>query len=73
MPRLVKYFVIWYTSMGKQTVNINVDSEFATNTNTSASRQCRSIHESKLGDTSMPGESTNTTSSRRRGHLSVGQ
>ena len=55
------------------TVNIKVDSEFATNTNTSASKQCLSIHESKLGETSIPGESTRTTSSRSKGHLSVGQ
>jgi hypothetical protein len=55
------------------TVNINVDSALATKTNTSASRQCLSIQESKLGDTSIPGESTNTTSSLSKGHLSGGQ
>uniref|UniRef100_A0A6B0UB35 Uncharacterized protein n=1 Tax=Ixodes ricinus TaxID=34613 RepID=A0A6B0UB35_IXORI len=54
-------------------VTISVDSALATNTKTSASRQCLSIHRSRFGDTSMPGLSTRTTSSLRRLHLSLGQ
>lgn len=50
------------TSRGSQgkihnalTVTISVDSALATNTKTSASRQCLSIQRSRFGDTSMPG------------------
>ena len=42
---------------------MSVDSELPTRMKTSASKQCWSIHVSKSGDTSIPGESTNTTSS----------
>ena len=37
------------------TVTIRVDSALATRTNTSASRQCWSIHKSRSGLTSIPG------------------
>lgn len=55
------------------TVIIKVDWAWATSTNTSASKQCFSIHSSKFGVMSTPGESTRTTSSRKRVHLSRGQ
>lgn len=55
------------------TAKVIVDSAFRTNTNTSASKQWLSIQSSKFGDTSTPGESTNTTSSRNRLHRSRGQ
>ncbi len=55
------------------TVTIKVDCAWATKTNTSASKQCLSIHSSKFGVISTPGESTNTTSSRSKEHLSLGQ
>lgn len=57
----------------KLTANVIVDSAFRTNTKTSASKQWLSIQSSKFGETSTPGESTNTTSSRNRLHLSRGQ
>lgn len=57
----------------KLTVTIKVLSALATSTNTSASKQCLSIQSSKSGETSMPGESTNTTSSLSKEHLSFGQ
>ena len=50
-----------------------VDSAFRTKTNTSAFKQWLSIQSSKLADTSTPGESTKTTSSRSRLHRSRGQ
>lgn len=53
------------------TVTIKVDSALATKTNTSASKQCLSIHSSKLGVTSTPGESTKTTSSLSKRHLQI--
>jgi hypothetical protein len=34
---------------------------------------CLEYYLPKFGDTSIPGESTKTTSSRNNGHLSVGQ
>jgi len=39
----------------KLTVTMRVDSALATRTNTSASRQCLSIHRSRSGLTSIPG------------------
>lgn len=55
------------------TVTISVDSALATNTKTSASKQCLSIHSSKLGVTSTPGESTKTTSSLNNRQRVFGQ
>lgn len=63
----------WLTLWKKAfSVCIRVDSEFATSTKTSASRQYLSIQESVSGVTSIPGLSTRTTSSRRRKHLFFG-
>ena len=39
----------------QHTVTISVDSALATRTNTSASKQCLSIHRSRSGLTSIPG------------------
>lgn len=55
------------------TANVIVDSAFSTNTKTSAFKQWLSIQSSKFADTSTPGESTKTTSSRNKLHLSLGQ
>lgn len=50
-----------------------VDSAFNTNTKTSAFKQWLSIQSSRLAETSTPGESTKTTSSRSRLQRSRGQ
>lgn len=57
----------------KLTANVIVDSAFKTSTKTSASKQWLSIQSSRFGETSTPGESTNTTSSRSKLHRSRGQ
>lgn len=57
----------------KPTAKVIVDSAFRTSTKTSAFRQWLSIQSSRLGETSTPGESMKTTSSRRRLHRSLGQ
>lgn len=70
---IIKMYLNTVTKKFKLTVFIKVDSEFATNTKTSASRQCLSIQSSRLTETSIPGESTRTTSSLRRGQRLFGQ
>lgn len=55
------------------TANVIVDSAFSTRTKTSAFKQWLSIQSSRFGETSTPGESTNTTSSRSKLHRSRGQ
>lgn len=57
----------------KRTASVIVDSAFKTKTKTSASKQWLSIQSSKFGETSTPGESTNTTSSRNKLQRSLGQ
>ena len=39
----------------EHTINVSVDSALATRTNTSASKQCLSIHRSRPGLISIPG------------------
>ena len=39
----------------EHTINVSVDSALATRTNTSASKQCLSIHRSRSGLISIPG------------------
>lgn len=55
------------------TANVIVDSAFKTRTKTSAFKQWLSIQSSRFGETSTPGESTKTTSSRSKLHRSRGQ
>lgn len=55
------------------TARVIVDSALSTSTKTSAFKQWLSIQSSRFGDTSTPGESTNTTSSRNKLHRSRGQ
>lgn len=55
------------------TARVIVDSAFSTRTKTSALRQWLSIQSSRFGETSTPGESTNTTSSRSKLQRSRGQ
>ena len=57
------------TSDARRTVCMSVDSELQTSTKTSASRQNRSIHESRSGETSIPGLQYNseTTENSRLG------
>lgn len=57
----------------KLTASVIVDSAFNTSTKTSAFKQWLSIQSSRFCETSTPGESTNTTSSRSKLHLSRGQ
>ena len=52
---------------------MSVDSALETSTKTSASRQCLSIHSSMSGLMSMPGLSTNSTSSLNKAHLYGGE
>lgn len=59
--------------MNRLTAKVIVDSAFKTRTNTSALRQWLSIQSFKFAETSTPGESTNTTSSRSKLHRSRGQ
>lgn len=55
------------------TAKVIVDSAFKTRTKTSAFKQWLSIQSSRFCDTSTPGESTNTTSSRSKLQRSLGQ
>lgn len=55
------------------TAKVIVDSALSTSTNTSAFKQWLSIQSSKFCETSTPGESTKTTSSRSKLQRSRGQ
>lgn len=66
-------FLTFTEEKKKPTASVIVDSAFKTRTKTSASKQWLSIQSSRLGETSTPGESTNTTSSRSKLHRSRGQ